>query len=39
LTAKFVGMVKRDDRDPTRLMFVVQGADEIRRHRIRYDAR
>jgi len=39
LTAKFVGMVKRDDRDPTRLMFVVQGADEIRRHRIRYGAR
>ena len=36
LTAKFVGMVKRDEHDPTRLLFVVQGADEIRRHRIRY---
>jgi hypothetical protein len=34
LTAKFVGMVKRDESG--RLIYVAQTADEIRRHRVRY---
>jgi hypothetical protein len=38
LTAKFVGMVKRDETQ-RRLIYIAQGADDVRRTRINYRSR